>query len=140
MHHHEGKETGTWLTILPTFVNGTELSSYEWCDDFLLRQSLSPLGLLLRCDGCGADFFINHDLKCKHGGLIILRHDKVTRELIELSTIALRPAAGLDEPLIITVPKQHSNPPVDDPSKAGDQGDILLRGMLKNQHEMLVNI
>jgi hypothetical protein len=131
-----GKETGTWLTILPTFVNGTELSSYECCDAFLLRQSLSPLGLPLKCDGCGANFFINHALKCKHGGLIILQHDKVTRELIELSTMALRPAAGLDEPLIITVPKQHStqtkdpnskrNPPVDNPSKAGDQGDILI--------------
>jgi hypothetical protein len=58
-----GKETGTWLTILPTFVNGTELSSHEWRDTFLLRYSLFPLGLPLKCDGCGD----------KYGGLVVLR-------------------------------------------------------------------
>jgi hypothetical protein len=42
-----GKETGRWLTILPTFVDGTELSSHEWQESFLLRYSLSPLGLPL---------------------------------------------------------------------------------------------
>jgi hypothetical protein len=85
-----GKETGTCLTIVPTFVNGTELSNHEWRDSFLLRYSLSPLGLPLKCDGCGDEFSINHALKCKYGGLIILRHDEVTRELIELGTMALR--------------------------------------------------
>jgi hypothetical protein len=80
-----GKETGTWLTILPTFLNGTELSSHEWRDSFLLRYSLSPLGLPLKCDGCGDEFSINHA-------------DEVTRELIELGTMALRPAAVRDEP------------------------------------------
>ena len=145
-----GKETGTWLTLQPTFVNGTELSSHEWRDSFLLRYSLSPLGLPLKCDGCGDDFSINHALKCKYGGLIILRHDEVTRELIELGTMALRPAAVRDEPLITTVPKQHlsqtnaphskNNPPVDDPSNDGDRGDILFRGMWKNQHETIIDI
>jgi hypothetical protein len=42
-----GKETGTWLTLLPTFITGTKLSSYEWLDAFLLRYSLSSLGLQL---------------------------------------------------------------------------------------------
>jgi hypothetical protein len=64
--------------------------------------------------------------------------------------MALRPAAVRDEPLIITVPKQHptqtkdpnskNNPPVDDPSNDGDRGDILLRGMWKNQHETIIDI
>jgi hypothetical protein len=57
-----GKETGTWLTILPTFVSGTELSSHEWRDTFLLRYSLSPLGLPLKCDGCGDEFFLSTTL------------------------------------------------------------------------------
>jgi hypothetical protein len=74
----------------------------------------------------------------------------VTRELIELGTMALRPAAVRDEPLITPVPKQHPthtnnpnttiNPPVDDPSNDGDRGDILFRGLWKNQHETIVDI
>jgi hypothetical protein len=75
----------------------------------------------------------------------------VTRELIELGTLALRPGAVRDEPLITPVPKQHptqtnnpdttNNPPVDDdPSNDGDRGDILLRGLWKNQHETIVDI
>jgi hypothetical protein len=57
-----GKETGTWLTMLPTFINGTKLSRHEWRDSFLLRYSLSPLGVTLKCDGCGDNFSINHAL------------------------------------------------------------------------------
>jgi hypothetical protein len=87
---------------------------------------------------------------CKYGGLIILRHDEVTKELIALGTMALKPAAVRDEPLITPVPKQHStrtinpnttiNPPVDDPSNDGDRGDILFRGLWKNQHEKIIDI
>jgi hypothetical protein len=102
-----GKETGTWLTILPTFVNDTESSSHEWRYSVLLRYSLSPLGLPLKCDGRGHDFSISKALKYKYGGLVVLRHDKVTGELIELGTMALRPAAVRDEPLITPVPKPH---------------------------------
>jgi hypothetical protein len=56
-----------------------------------------------KCDGCGNNFSINHALKCQYGGLIILRHDKVMKELIELGTMALRPAAVQDKPSLITV-------------------------------------
>jgi hypothetical protein len=35
---------------------------------------------------------------CKYGGLIVLRHDEVTRELIELGTLALRPGRTFNHP------------------------------------------
>jgi hypothetical protein len=89
-------------------------------------------------------------LKCKYGDLIISRHDEVTRELIELGATASRPAAVRDEPLFTPVPNQHptqtdnrnskNNPPVDDPSNDGDRGDILFRGLWKNQRETMVDI
>ena len=71
-----------------------------------------------------------------YGGLIISRLDEITRELIELGTMALRPAAVRDQTLITPVPKLHpstetNNPPVDDPSNDGDRGDILFRGQWK---------
>jgi hypothetical protein len=79
-----------------------------------------------------------------------MRHDELKRELIDLSVMALRPAAVRDEPLITPVPRQHptqtntpnstNNPPVDDPSKDGDRGDILVRGMWKSQHETIIDV
>jgi hypothetical protein len=82
-----------------------------------------------------------------------IRHDEVTRELIELGTGYIGFEASCcvrDEPLITPVPKQHPtqtnnpnttiNPPVDDPSNDGDRGDIVFRGLWKNQHETIVDI
>jgi hypothetical protein len=103
-----GKETGTWLTLLPTFVNGNELSSFEWRDAFLLRYSLSPLGLPLKCDGCGDKFSITRALKCKFGGLILLLHDEVTRELIELGTMAFKATCCSGQPINHHSPKTAS--------------------------------
>jgi hypothetical protein len=101
--------------------------------------SLSPLGLPLKCDGCGDDFSINHALKCKYGGLIILRHDEMTRELIELGTMALITPVPKQHPTQTNNPNTTINPPVDDPSNDGDRADILFRGLLKNQHETIVD-
>jgi hypothetical protein len=52
--------------------------------------------------------------------------------------------------VLTPVPKQHptqtdmpnstNNQPVDDPSKDGDRGDILIRGMWNSQHETIVDI
>jgi hypothetical protein len=74
----------------------------------------------------------------------------VTKELIELGSMALRPAALRDEPLFTPVPKPHptqtndpnskNNPPVDHPYNDGDRGDILFRGLWNKQHETIVDI
>jgi hypothetical protein len=68
-----GKEAGIWLTVLPTFVNGTKLSSHEWQDSLLLAM-LQPIttGPAPQWDGCGDNVSINHALKYKYGGLVIL--------------------------------------------------------------------
>jgi len=146
-----GKETGAWLTTMPSIVNGTELSRQEWRDSLLLRYSLSPLDLPSKCDGCGGEFSINHAHSCKHGGLVILRHDEIKRELIDLSSMALRPTAVRDEPLITPVPNQQTsqrtmnqqsgnNASVEDPTRDGDRGDINIRGLWKAQHETIVDV
>jgi hypothetical protein len=39
-----GQETGQWLPVLPSNVNGMELSAPELCDALLLRYARSPPG------------------------------------------------------------------------------------------------
>jgi hypothetical protein len=42
-----GKETGLWLTTLPSTVNGTELSAQEFRYQLLLRYARSPISITL---------------------------------------------------------------------------------------------
>jgi hypothetical protein len=46
-----GQETGQWLSVLPSAVNGTELSAQEFRDALLLRHARGPPGLPPSCDG-----------------------------------------------------------------------------------------
>jgi hypothetical protein len=62
-----GKETGQWISVQPSTVNGTELSAQEYRDAFL--QSY--------CDGCGQKFIVRHAHACKKGGLVISRHNEI---------------------------------------------------------------
>ncbi len=39
------------------------------------------------CDGCGAQFTVNHALDCRRGGLIIQRHNEVRDTLCDLASL-----------------------------------------------------
>ncbi len=94
------KETGTWLTVTPNRLNGTELSTDEFRDSLRLRGGLIPLNLPASCDGCGQGFTLGHAMSCRKGGLVLLRHNDMSGEWNHLCSIALTPAAVSDEPLI----------------------------------------
>jgi hypothetical protein len=94
------KETGTWLTIMPNRLNAPELSADEFRDSLRLRLGLAPLGLLVRCDGCGYRFSLGHAMTCKKCGLVLLRHNNVVAEWHHLCAQALSPAAVSNEPLL----------------------------------------
>ncbi len=95
-----GKDTGQWLSAVPSLVNGTELARQEFRDALLLRLALSPRDLESHCDGCGAKFSVSHGLACKHGGLVISRHNEIRDELSDLASKAFTPSAVRDEPKI----------------------------------------
>jgi hypothetical protein len=95
-----GKDTGQWLSVLPSLVYGTDLSAQEFRDSLLLRYSRSPADLPSHCYGCGQKFTVCHALECKKGGLVISRHNEIRDELSDVASKAIVPSAVRDEPLI----------------------------------------
>jgi hypothetical protein len=149
-----GVHCGQWLSVMPSKVNGTELSTREFRDNLQLRYARSPGDLPDRCDGCGAPFTIQHSLGCKSGGLIIQRHNEIAGELIEWAAKALSPSAVRVEPLILhdSTPTQEDEPPLDTPNAnqktntqhpiANDskRGDILIRGLFERGTECIIDV
>jgi hypothetical protein len=97
-----GQQTGTWLSLLPSTVNGKELSAQEFQEAISMRCGLVPPGLPNRCDGCDAKFTLQHALCCKKGGLVISHQNKIQDELIHMVGKAMKPSAICNEPLIRT--------------------------------------
>jgi hypothetical protein len=97
MQIETGKETGAWLTVLPSMINGTELSAQKFRDKLLIRYARQPLDLPETCDGCGQTNSVGRALDCKTGGLIIQRHNEIAKnELTDLCGKALTPSAVHD--------------------------------------------
>ena len=47
------KESGAWILIQPTYINGLTLSKEEWRDGIRMRYGLELQHLQKKCDGCG---------------------------------------------------------------------------------------
>ncbi len=141
-----GKDTGQWLSAVPSLVNGTELARQEFRDALLLRLALSPRDLESHCDGCGAKFSVRHGLACKHGGLVISRHNEIRDELSDLASKAFTPSAVRDEPKIhLSRPAEKKttlaqpNPSVMKPP-SDDRGDLLIRGLWIRGTDCIIDV
>lgn len=142
-----GKETGQWLSALPTTVSGTILSPQEFRDSLFLRYGLTPPDLPEVCDGCGQKFSINHGLQCKTGGLVILRHDEIKGELEHLAAQALTNSHVRDEPLInpsrAGTVEQANKPCVEKIThnhNEEDRGDLLIRSFWDPATDLIVDV
>ena len=82
------EENSAWLSIIPSTLDGTEVTRDEWLDNIKIRYGHRPKGLPDRCDGCGKGFTVEHALSCKVGGLVGQRHDDVRDEWADLCTKA----------------------------------------------------
>lgn len=146
-----GCETGAWLSVLPSTVNGTELSRQEFRDSLYLRYALTPPDLPSLCDGCGQKFSVPHALDCPNGGLIIARHNELRDELCDLAVRAIGRPAVRDEPLI------HPSRPAAQPTASDksahpvqcnrrkqfdndDRGDVLIRGLWARGTDCILDI
>ena len=150
-----GKECGQWLSCVPSDVNGTELSAEEFRTNLHLRYARTPGDLPKKCDGCGARFTIQHSLQCKTGGLVIIRHDEVANELMDLAQKALSKSAVRVEPLIHTDSAETSkivaqepesgtqsddNQPSNHSENDGKRGDVLVRGLFQNGMHSVIDV
>jgi hypothetical protein len=146
-----GKSTGQWLSVLPSTVNGTELSAQEFRDSLQLRYARSPSDLQANCDGCGSKFSVRHALECKNGGLVIGRHDEIRDELHFLATLAFKPSMVRDEPKIHTSsPIEGANEQSEEGTKDvrinfqknnnDDRGDILVRGFWTKGTDCIIDV
>ena len=152
-----GKDTGQWLSVLPSTLNDTTLSSDEFKDGLHLRYHLTPPHLPKRCDGCLAPFSVTHSLKCKFGGLIVQRHDEVANQLGQLCAHALQKSAVHAEPLI--QPGHYSKPSAQADTQSTNQststsnppsttttlpseerGDLLIRGFWRASTDCIVDV
>ena len=135
----QGPETGSYLSAIPSSINGSTLGELEFQDSIRMRAALSPLNLPAQCDGCGADFTLAHSQSCKNGGNIIARHDKIISEIISLGTMALRASAVRAEPLIHP---GSSTPPSQDPAQVetNNRGDVLIRGLWVNGQDAIIDV
>jgi hypothetical protein len=87
---------------MPSTLNGTNLCVQEFWDVLLLYYVQSSGDLPSHCDGCGTAFSIWHALECKTGGLIILQHNKITKELCDLaSKVLMAPSAILNKLMMV---------------------------------------
>ena len=59
-----GQSAGAWLTATPHILNGTVLTAEEFRDNLRLRFGLTPKHLPARCDGCSAQFTVEHAMTC----------------------------------------------------------------------------
>lgn len=145
-----GKQTGQWLSVLPSSVNGTELSAQEFRDSVMLRYARTPIDLPSLCDGCGETFSVRHGLECKKGGLVISRHNEIRDELADLASKALYPSAVRDEPKIHPSrpavkksAKESSSTPVNrnlTKNQNEDRGDVLVRGLWAHGTDCIIDV
>ena len=91
--------TGAWLTVLPSAVNGKGLGSQEWRDALFLRYGLDPPYLPKYCDSFQDRFSISHALDCKEGGLIMAQHNELRDGVADLADKAFTTSHVRDNPL-----------------------------------------
>ena len=57
-------EASSWFTVLPLADEGYDLTAIQFRDQLALRYHRQPAALPAVCDGCGADFTLQHTLDC----------------------------------------------------------------------------
>jgi hypothetical protein len=102
-----GRETGAWLSILTSTINGMELSAQEFRDAISMRYGDKLLELSTNC--------------CKKGGLVIFCHNEIQDKLVHMAGKVMPPSALValqcisrlpQPPCVLPTHPQKMKPPV----------------------------
>ena len=96
----QATNTGAWLKVHPSTINGTELGSQEWRHALFLWYGLDPPDLPTHFDGYQAKFLISHSLYSKKGGLVTARPNELCDRISDLEGKAFTPSYMRDDSLI----------------------------------------
>ncbi len=134
---------------MPSHVGETILSSTEFRDALMLRYARVPSNLPTSCNGCGEskEFDVNHDLNCKKGGLVTVRHDKIRDELRDLLAHVFSPSRIRCEPMINPALMHANGTKTHVPSASSssdflnaDRGDLLVRGFWEKSTNTIIDV
>ena len=81
----------SWLSVLPLARSQFDLSAQEFTDGLALRYKKLLLSVPFVCDGCGAQFSIEHALDCGLGGLVSRRHNEARDAFGDLASLIWSP-------------------------------------------------
>ena len=81
-----GTNTGAWLTMLPSTVNGKELGDQEWGNSLFICYIIEPPDLPSHCYGYNSKFSIFDSLDFNNGGLITNHHNESVMGSLTFST------------------------------------------------------
>ena len=134
--------TGAWMTVQPSTVNGADLGSQGWRDVLFLRYGLEPSDLPTYCDGCNSKFTICHDHDSKRGGLVTAHHNELCEGVADLAGKSFTPSHVRDNPLIFSgrsMKRTRATPAGDSgttnkdrappPEVTEQKGDLLIRDL-----------
>ena len=106
------------------------MAPVQFRDGLALRYLRHPSNLPAKCDGCGANFTLQHALDCKKGGLVILRHNEI-RDCIGDLASQVWPQV-IKEPIVNEATATSSDP--------GLRLDLGIRGVWQPQVEALFDV
>ena len=93
-------QTGLWMPVLPSNINGTELGALECIDFLFLRYGIDPPKISDYCGGCGMAFDIFQALDCNKGGPIMACHNKICDGVTNLARKTFTPTHVCEDPKI----------------------------------------
>jgi hypothetical protein len=124
------ERTSSWLNVLPIERNGFDLTADEFRDALAIRYRRPLLRCPTQCDGCGAQFSMQHALACKKGGLVTRRHNEIRDVVGDLAALAWKDVHR--EPVV----REAS----DDENLPALVADLAVRGAWQPQRMALLDI